>query len=159
MKRGFFNSSAPGKGVTRTMVTHEPLPPSIRLASEPISIGHTSITKSTSSSRQEPLIKPKDDQTIVEEISPLILHADSRIDGAPYFGYFPSNSKEPEMVIITQDLQKIEKAAAWKIWSESIPMTSPAAERAFIIKGQVGKGLALFAARDLAAGEEIHRER
>lgn len=107
----------------------------------------------------QPFIHVKADYTIVEEISPLILLADHRMDASPYFGYFPPKKEEPEMVIICHDVATLEEIASWKIWSAPACVDVPPAERAFTVRSQPGKGMAMFASRDIKMGELIHRER
>lgn len=160
MKRGFFNSNG-SKSSSQTLVTHGPLPPpasSISLASKAQTCNINTLTLN-SANTDEPLIKVKDDQTVTWEESPLILLADSRIEDSPYFGYFPPNSRTPEMVIIHQDLESIEQAANWEIWKKPALKQKEKIELAFEIKPSEGKGMAMIARRDIAMGELIHAER
>lgn len=159
MKRGFFNSSAAGKSSSKATSTHRPLPASICLASTAALLSNSAPKEEEDLQYEQTLIHVIADYTIVEELSPLILLADHRMDASPYFGYFPPKSEEPEMVIICQDMETLEEIAAWKIWSEPACVDVSPAEWAFTVRSQPGKGMAMFASRDIKMGELIHGER
>lgn len=114
---------------------------------------------SKSDDYEEPLILPKHDYTVVEDDDPLILLADHRVEGAPYFGYFPPNKAVPEMVIIDRDSKRLEEAASWEVWKSSTSALERNESPSFVIQAVKGKGMAMIAARDIKMGELIHKEK
>lgn len=156
MKRGFFNTTP--SQACRTSAGHGPSSTSTSTSMMPVA-RVTPATSTSGDSDEQPLIQPKHDYTIVEDEDPLILLADHRIQDAPYFGYFPPNKAVPEMVIIDQDLERIEDAAKWEVWKNACFATQGHEDPCCVLKVLEGKGIAMIASRNIRMGELIHKER
>lgn len=120
MKRGFLQAQAdptakslkPGRAVSTASATSGRtvhLVDKVKSAAE-----NSKITQSTESH----LISVKDDRTIVIQEKPLILQSDKYNPTSPYFGYLPPCSKEPEMVLVDNDIANIRAAAKWPSGSQ-----------------------------------------
>ena len=77
-----------------------------------------------------------------------------------YFGYYPAASKEPTMVYIDQDLERMQKLLERSSkWEPPVFAALSEEERCFVIKDCPGKGLGMVAKRDIAKGQLICSER
>lgn len=101
------------------------------------------------------------DKTRIVQEKPLILQSDKHNPRSSYFGYFPPNSKEPELVLIDNDLNKIRNAANWSAWktSKSAGIVKIQNEAKIKIVPIEGKGLGMVATGPIYAGELIYQER
>ena len=105
-------------------------------------------------------ISVKDDKTMIVQENPLILQFDKYDPSSPYFGYFPLGSKEPEMVLVHNDLDKIKAAAKWSIWEPTSNKTPQSTYETDVkIVPIEGKGLGMVANRAFRAGELVYQER
>ena len=147
MKRGFFDPPAR---------TRPPATSSLQPAAS--HVNHRDASSGSSLHPASQIAVSSDHTAIYDDSSLVILHADYRLDRSPYFGYFPPLAKEPSMVFIDSDIERIEAAADWKVWHEPDLPELPEEDKCFEIRSVEGKGKAMFAKRSIPAGTDIQRE-